>query len=583
MEVLPGNELEEATLNSDLSEGAALKMFVDLLTLFMKVPTIRQQYKSRLVAFVLNGYLSLRKLVVQRTKLTDESQDTLLEPLEEMTTGTETESFMKVCIEQVNKCKLDDLRTPVFIFERLCSIIYPEESDAIEFYITLEKDTIQEDFLQGRMLGNPYSSNDPGLGPLMRDIKNKICQDCELVALLEDDSGMELLVNNKIICLDLPVKEVYKKVWCAEVNESEAMRIIYRMRGLMGDATEEFISSLDNKDSQQVDNEVVYRMANLLASKGGLEVMLSRLSVISDLSPRCRPLLFVLLKLFSHCVKVEKNRKRLIDPSLKTISIMIPNLRMAIESDLSEVSSASNQSSPSSCGHVNFLEQLLPIMEAILMEAASQPEADYDKFSSISGTNEDVIYLLKSVTSGQAIRKHASVTQPILKIIPYLTIGQVDKMVTLLDFFKRSLNFKRFDHSPGVDSFMESFFILVNAIKTNHNGNRLKDLIVDQSKVITDAIEYLTIYAPPVKSAILTGSNEWKEFTQRPALKYVLRMLTGLVAGYEKSQLLVSSESIPVIHELEQVSSDSHVGSLTEALLDQLKKNPKVELKFEEV
>lgn len=61
---------------------------------------------------------------------------------------------------------------------------------------------------QGRMVGNPYSSLDPGLGPLMRDVKNKICQDCELVALLEDDNGMELLICNKIISLDLPVKEV---------------------------------------------------------------------------------------------------------------------------------------------------------------------------------------------------------------------------------------------------------------------------------------------------------------------------------------------------------------------------------------
>ena len=48
--------------------------------------------------------------------------------------------------------------------------------------------------LQGRMSGNPYLSKEPGLGPLMRDVKNKICTDCELVALLEDDNGMELLV-----------------------------------------------------------------------------------------------------------------------------------------------------------------------------------------------------------------------------------------------------------------------------------------------------------------------------------------------------------------------------------------------------
>ena len=45
-------------------------------------------------------------------------------------------------------------------------------------------------------------------------VKNKICTDCELVALLEDDNGMELLVNNKIISLDLPVKDVYNKVSC---------------------------------------------------------------------------------------------------------------------------------------------------------------------------------------------------------------------------------------------------------------------------------------------------------------------------------------------------------------------------------
>lgn len=144
---------------------------------------------------------------------------------------------MAICVETIQKQNSQDVRTPVFIFERLCSIIYPEENDIGEFFLTLEKDPQQEDFLQvsphirfhkififiifksvihlifltlaqGRMLGNPYSSLEPGLGPLMRDVKNKICQDCELVALLEDDNGMELLVNNKIISLDLPVKEV---------------------------------------------------------------------------------------------------------------------------------------------------------------------------------------------------------------------------------------------------------------------------------------------------------------------------------------------------------------------------------------
>ncbi len=63
--------------------------------------------------------------------------------------------------------------------------------------MNIEKDPDQEDYLQGRMKGNPYSSSEAGLGPLMRDVKNKICRDSELVALLDDDTGMEASFNEK--------------------------------------------------------------------------------------------------------------------------------------------------------------------------------------------------------------------------------------------------------------------------------------------------------------------------------------------------------------------------------------------------
>ncbi len=65
-----------------------LKLFSELLATFIEHENIKKHYKNRLVGTVLNGYLSLRKLVVQRTKLIDETQDKLLELLEEMTTGT---------------------------------------------------------------------------------------------------------------------------------------------------------------------------------------------------------------------------------------------------------------------------------------------------------------------------------------------------------------------------------------------------------------------------------------------------------------------------------------------------------------
>lgn len=136
------HRLEETTLSSDLSQGYALRQFVELLALFLENAQIRQVYKTRLLGPVLEGYLSLRKLVVQRTRLIDDAQEKLLEMLEEMTSGTEeeTRAFMEILIDTVEKTPMKDIKTPVFIFERLYSIIHPEENDESEFFMTLEKD-----------------------------------------------------------------------------------------------------------------------------------------------------------------------------------------------------------------------------------------------------------------------------------------------------------------------------------------------------------------------------------------------------------------------------------------------------------
>ena len=185
----------------------------------------------------------------------------------------------------VNYFELDDLITPVYLFERICNIIYPEDLNGNkEFSIVLNKDQNQEDYLQGNMVGNPYSSNDQTMGPLMREIKNKICRDCELIALLDDDNGMELLVNNKIISLDLAVRDVHKKVWLSEaLNEHEAMKIVYRMTGLSGDATEDIIDNLDGKGKDQTKSgEDIYKLAEELAMNGALKIMLERLAVVNS-------------------------------------------------------------------------------------------------------------------------------------------------------------------------------------------------------------------------------------------------------------------------------------------------------------
>ncbi|XP_063173479.1 E3 ubiquitin-protein ligase UBR4 [Candoia aspera] len=560
--------LEEATLSTDLQQGYALKSITGLLSSFVEVESIKRHFKSRLVGTVLNGYLCLRKLVVQRTKLIDETQDMLLEMLEDMTTGTESETkaFMAVCIETAKRYSLDDYRTPVFIFERLCSIIYPEENEVTEFFVTLEKDPQQEDFLQGRMPGNPYSSNEPGIGPLMRDIKNKICQDCDLVALLEDDSGMELLVNNKIISLDLPVAEVYKKVWCP-TNEGEPMRIIYRMRGLLGDATEEFIESLDSTTDEEEDEEEVYKMAGVMAQCGGLGCMLNRLTGIRDFK-QGRHLLTVLLKLFSYCVKVKVNRQQLVKLEMNTLNVMLGTLNLALVAE---------QESKDS-GGAAVAEQVLSIMEIILDESNAEPLSEDKGNLLLTGDKDQLVMLLDQINS-TFVRSNPSVLQGLLRIIPYLSFGETEKMEILVDRFKPYCSFDKYDkeHSGDDKVFLDCFCKIAAGIKNNTNGHLLKDLIL-QRGITQNALDYMKKHIPSAKNL---DADVWKKFLSRPALPFILRLLRGLATQHPATQALIGTDSISNLHKLEQVSSDEGIGTLAENLLEALREHPDVNKKID--
>eukprot|EP00795_Rhopilema_esculentum_P010771 gene10771-19563_t len=570
------NSLENKTVGFDLSQGFALHALADILKMLFEDDVVKTTYKSKFVGHVLQCYLSLRRLVVQRTKLIDDAQDILLALLEELTTGTEAEerAFMAVCISALKEYPVSDIRTPVFIFERLCNIIHKEEKEVDEFFLIIEKDPQQEDFLQGRMPGNPYSSKESGLGPLMRDIKNKICTECELVALLEDDTGMELLVNNKIISLDLPVSDVYKKIWCAKGDRPEAMKIVYRMRGLLGDATEDMVENLESDKDKDIDEEHEYRQAAVISEVGGLDVILKRLSHIRNLS-RAQELISVMLKLFEYCVKVKVNRQYLGKPSVNSLKILLGTLNLALRLEKERGSTS---------GGAMIAERLLNIMGIVLHEASEQ--ADQYQLSSLPGEESQLELLLGHITSPY-VRTNPNVLEAMMRLIPSLSFGSEQSMRTLINHFLPYLNFNSFDQERTADEtlYLECFCVISNGISNTLSGSRLKDLIIDHH-IPQRALDYLTEHTPP-KSFSASGildANKWKEFLVRPALPYVLRILTGLVGGHSGTQNLVGTEeNIAVFHRLEQVSSAESVGSLAENLVEALRENPIVAKKVHAV
>lgn len=565
------DKLENSAINMDMSQGYTLKVLCDLLFSFLQVESIKKAYKNSLLGVVLNSYLGLKRLLIQRTKHIDDAQSKLLETLELITTGNEkdTEEFIKTCVLTVEKYPLDDLRTPLFIFERINSIIFPEEKEVGEFLINVEKDAAQDDFLQGRMMGNPYKSTDVGMGPLMRDIKNKICRDCELISLLEDDTGMELLVNGKIISLELPVSEVYKKIWQPQ-HQGEAMLIVYRMRGLLGDATEEFVDNLQSSKSSKSDDEEIYRRSRVIGQCGGLKLMLERLKNIKTIHVNF--VLPVLLTLFDYCVRVRLNRIALLDPTLKSVNILLSAAKPLL-----------NANEPDT---IALGEKLLSIINRILSEAESLEENEFEKFCEEGSASESDFKWLLCQAYEPHIQNNVVLKENVFKTISNLTMGSAKRTSLLIEHFRDAIKFDAFDNGEAqsrITSELDALCFMVANIQVSKYGTKLKNDLINVGFVST-ATNYLTQKCPPLyKVGSTIDSPDWKEFLSRPSLKYVLRMLTGFCKNHEACQLLVAEECIPVIHRLEPVSSEERVGTLAENLMEVLKANEQVAKKIEEV
>lgn len=119
---------------------------------------------------------------------------------------------------------------------------------------------------------------------------------------------------------------------------------------------------------------------------------------------------------------------------------------------------------------------------------------------------------------------------------------------------------------------------LVSNIQSGPIGATFKDLAIER-KVIENCVNYVKKRAPYMKPPLgRPDSEEWKEMVTKPALKYVLRLLAGLATDHVACQEAIGKEIICVIHQLEQVSSDEHVGSLAENALEALRSHDQVTL-----
>ncbi|WOK95227.1 auxin transport protein BIG [Canna indica] len=595
-------ESQERSLSIDVSQGFILHKLVELLTKFLEVPNIRVRFmQDDLLSELLEALFVIRGLIVQKTKLISDCNRLLKELLDGLLLeSTENKwKFIRACISGLqNHGQEKKHRTSLFILEQLCNMICPSKPEPV-YLLILNKAHTQEEFIRGSMTKNPYSSTE--IGPLMRDVKNKICHQLDLLGLLEDDYGMELLVAGNIISLDLSISQVYEQVWKKYYSQTQnslssagapssaglasrdcpPMTVTYRLQGLDGEATEPMIKELEEEREESQDPEVEFAIAGAVKECGGLEIILGMIQRLRDDELKSnQEELGLTLNLLMYCCKIRENRRALL--RLGALGLLLETARRAFSVDAFEPA-----------------EGILLIVESLTMEVN---ESDFGINQSVfTVTNEEsgageqakkiVLMFLERLCHPLGTKKSTKQQrndEMVARILPYLTYGEPAAMEALIQHFDPYLqdwgNFDRLQKQHQDDlkdeslahqaakqrSALENFVRVSESLKTSSCGERLKDIILEKG-IIALAVKHLRESFGVASQAGFKSSAEWACGLKLPSIPLILSMLRGLSKGHFLTQRCIDEEGIlPLLHALEGVSGENEIGARAENLLDTL-------------
>ncbi|KAF8389895.1 hypothetical protein HHK36_024413 [Tetracentron sinense] len=594
-------ESQERSLHIDISQGFILHKLIELLSKFLDVPNIRSRFmRDDLLSEVLEALLVIRGLIVQKTKLISDCNRLLKDLLDSLLleSSKNKRQFIRACVSGLQIHGNDRKgRTSLFILEQLCNMICPSKPEPV-YLLVLNKAHTQEEFMRGSMTKNPYSSAE--IGPLMRDVKNKICHQLDLIGLLEDDYGMELLVDGNIISLDLSISQVYEQVWKKSHSQSPnmansallssnaftpardcpPMTVTYRLQGLDGEATEPMIKELEENKEESQDPEVEFAIAGAVREYGGLEIILSMIERLPDNELKSnREELVLVLNLLMHCCKIRENRRALL--GLGALGLLLETARRAFSVDAMEPA-----------------EGILLLVESLTMEAN---EGDISITQSVlisseeTGANEQakkiVLMFLERLCHPSGLKKSNKQqrnTDMVARILPYLTYGEPAAMEALIQHFNPYLQaWDEFDrlqkqHQDNLKDenmaqqavtqrfALENFVRVSESLKTSSCGEGLKDIILEKG-ITAVAVKHLRDSFAGAGQAGFRSSAEWALGLKLPSIPLILSMLRGLSMGHFATQRCIDEGGIlPLLHALEGVSGENEIGARAENLLDTL-------------
>ena len=164
------------------------------------------------------------------------------------------------------------------------------------------------------------------------------------------------------------------------------------------------------------------------------------------------------------------------------------------------------------------------------------------------------------------IQQNPQLLHNLMTIVPYLAFGEnsTDKITHLVEFFKPSIDFEKFNEEKSTNSgmaarteiFIDCFVTMVDSVPASSDGNELKSFITN-SGILSSCVNYILNLTPDKE--YLADQKAWKEFLARPAVPFVLKLMKVLCKKHEETQIKISQSCIPVLHRLERVASEEQV------------------------
>lgn len=634
-------------------EGYSLKRLVSLLRLTLEViPSKRSSLREKvferddkIVKCLQQAYLYVRKLISLKTRLTDECATQLGEVLlskDFLFAGSTVTAIVSACVGELKFANLgNDAQGVAILLDELCLMLCPERSEPT-CLLTLNKAPTQEEFIRGNMSRNPYSSASFD-GPLMRDVKNKICKDLDLPGLLEDDFAMELLVAGNVVKLDLPVMAVFEHVWrdgaTAQISGAVQPGQFSRTFGLRraphagsssrgngtsrGEAFRGTLLSIRRVNSEREGSEdghrsdarveppmvVVYRLSGLDGE--ATEPIVDSLPVETNDDQNSEELygdtivlgrvggfeiLFQLLAVVGSWGDDAETAVRVPALRLLRASCEVSRNRTLLAkspnavSTLLDCAASAFEHAQGSLVAVASAESLLIAAEQILAQQRSemdtQPSLHPDTVHVSSQDPEEVMTRVQ-VFLGRLVKATSpNAEYSILHLLPFLIQGMrhaIDSVLEHLSFSWDSIDYAGDDQRKA-----KQLGIVLLATPRDLRGNAFAAQTI-RAGVAKNTVDYIVRKFPMPKKENL---SVWDDALEEHGVPIVLKVLTGLSSflgcGDEeagdllRSIILGRGDIIPILCQLEMAVSDNSVGSFAEELLEGLSRDGDISAHIEQ-